>query len=215
MDLKLTGKVVIVTGGAKGIGTATVRVFAAEGSQVAVIDRDRESGMALVDSLGAGVQFIEADLSESEACRRAVEQTVSAFGGVDVLVNNAGFNDGLGLDTPPEEFMTSVRSNLLHVYAMTHHALPHLQTGPGCIVNLGSKVSVTGQGRTSGYAAAKGAVTRSHENGRWRWLRRASASTVCCLRNASPISMSASSGLSRIRQPPNKPSATSSHWGNG
>ena len=158
MDLELTGKVVIVTGGAKGIGAATVEAFAEEGSRVAVVDRDAESGAALAASLGSSVQFIEADLSESEACRRAVEQTVSAFGGVDVLVNNAGFNDGLGLDTPPEEFMTSVRSNLLHVYAMTHHALPHLQTGPGCIVNLGSKVSVTGQGRTSGYAAAKGAV---------------------------------------------------------
>jgi L-fucose dehydrogenase len=87
-----------------------------------------------------------------------VEQTVAAFGGVDVLVNNAGFNDGLGLEASPEQFMSSVRSNLLHVYAMTHHALPYLRTGPGCIVNLGSKVAVTGQGHTSGYAAAKGAI---------------------------------------------------------
>ncbi len=75
-----------------------------------------------------------------------------------MLVNNAGFNDGLGLEASPEQFMSSVRSNLLHVYAMTHHALPYLRTGPGCIVNLGSKVAVTGQGHTSGYAAAKGAI---------------------------------------------------------
>ena len=112
----------------------------------------------MAESLGAEVQFITADLSEGQACRQAVEQTVAAFGGVDVLVNNAGFNDGLGLEASPEQFMSSVRSNLLHVYAMTHHALPYLRTGPGCIVNLGSKVAVTGQGHTSGYAAAKGAI---------------------------------------------------------
>ena len=158
MDLKLSGKVVLVTGGAKDIGAAMVQAFAVEGGKVAVIDRDQEAGVALGESLGAEVQFIAADLSEGQACRQAVEQTVAAFGGVDVLVNNAGFNDGLGLEASPEQFMSSVRSNLLHVYAMTHHALPYLRTGPGCIVNLGSKVAVTGQGHTSGYAAAKGAI---------------------------------------------------------
>ncbi|HIE79217.1 MAG TPA: SDR family oxidoreductase, partial [Nitrospinaceae bacterium] len=76
-----------------------------------------------------------------------------------VLVNNAGFNDGLGLETSPEDFMTSVKNNLLHVYAMTHYALPQIRKGPGCILNLGSKVSVTGQGQTSAYAAAKGAIS--------------------------------------------------------
>jgi len=88
-----------------------------------------------------------------------VEQTVSLFGGLDVLVNNAGFNDGLGLETSPEDFMTSVQNNLLHVYAMTHYALPQIRKGAGCILNLGSKVSVTGQGQTSAYAAAKGAIS--------------------------------------------------------
>jgi len=158
MDLKLTDKVVIVTGGAKGIGAATVQAFFEEGSRVALVDRDRKAGSALSESLGAKVRLIEANLVEAAACQAAVAETVRLFGGVDVLVNNAGFNDGLGLDTSPEAFMNSVRSNLLHVYAMTHHVLPHLRKGPGCIVNLGSKVSVTGQGHTSGYAAAKGAV---------------------------------------------------------
>ena len=162
MDLELSGKVVLVTGGVKGIGAAMVQAFAVEGGKVAVIDRDQEAGVALAESLGAEVQFIAADLSEGQACRQAVEQTVAAFGGVDVLVNNAGFNDGLGLEASPEQFMSSVRSNLLHVYAMTHHALPYLRTGPGCIVNLGSKVAVTGQGPHLRICRCEGCDQRAH-----------------------------------------------------
>ena len=124
-----------------------------------VVDRDAETGSSLAKSSGSKVRFIEADLTDLEFCKQAVEQTILMFGGLDVLVNNAGFNDGLGLETPPEEFMISVQNNLLHVYAMTHYALPQLRKGPGCILNLGSKVSVTGQGKTSAYAAAKGAIS--------------------------------------------------------
>ena len=159
MDLGLRDKIVLVTGGAKGIGAATVKAFLAEDSKVVVIDRDAETGSSLAKSSGSKVRFIEADLTDLEFCKQAVEQTILMFGGLDVLVNNAGFNDGLGLETPPEEFMISVQNNLLHVYAMTHYALPQLRKGPGCILNLGSKVSVTGQGKTSAYAAAKGAIS--------------------------------------------------------
>ena len=159
MDLGLRDKIVLVTGGAKGIGAATVKAFLAEDSKVVVIDRDAETGSSLAKSSGSKVRFIEADLTDLVSCKQAVEQTISMFGGLDVLVNNAGFNDGLGLETPPEEFMISVQNNLLHVYAMTHYALPQLRKGPGCILNLGSKVSVTGQGKTSAYAAAKGAIS--------------------------------------------------------
>ena len=159
MDLGLRDKIVLVTGGAKGIGAATVKAFLAEDSKVVVVDRDAETGSSLAKSSGSKVRFIEADLTDLEFCKQAVEQTILMFGGLDVLVNNAGFNDGLGLETPPEEFMISVQNNLLHVYAMTHYALPQLRKGPGCILNLGSKVSVTGQGKTSAYAAAKGAIS--------------------------------------------------------
>ena len=159
MDLGLKDKIVLVTGGAKGIGAATVKAFLAEGSKVVLVDRDADEGSALSKSSGSKVSFIEADLTNLKSCKEAVEQTVSLFGGLDVLVNNAGFNDGLGLDTPPEKFMVSVQNNLLHVYAMTHYALPQIRKGPGCILNLGSKVSVTGQGQTSAYAAAKGAIS--------------------------------------------------------
>ena len=113
----------------------------------------------MAKSSGSKARFVEADLTNLKSCKQAVEQTVSWFGGLDVLVNNAGFNDGLGLETSPEDFMTSVQNNLLHVYAMTHYSLPQLRKGPGSILNLGSKVSVTGQGKTSAYAAAKGAIS--------------------------------------------------------
>jgi len=159
MDLGLRDKLILVTGGAKGIGAATVEAFSAEDCRVVLVDRDKETGTSLEKSLGSRVSYIEADLTNLEACKKVIEQTVSLFGGLDVLVNNAGFNDGLGLETPPEDFMISVQNNLLHVYAMTHYALPQLRKGPGCLVNLGSKVSETGQGHTSAYAAAKGAIS--------------------------------------------------------
>ena len=159
MDLGLEDKIVLVTGGAKGIGAATVKAFLAEDAKVVLVDRDTDEGSALSESSGSKASFIEADLTNLKSCKEAVEQTVSLFGGLDVLVNNAGFNDGLGLDTPPEKFIVSVQNNLLHVYAMTHYALPQLRKGPGSLVNLGSKVSETGQGHTSAYAAAKGAIS--------------------------------------------------------
>ena len=159
MDLGLRNKIVLVTGGAKGIGAATVKAFLAEDCKVVIVDRDTEAGLVLATSSGSRARFVEADLTNLKSCKQAVEQTVSWFGGLDVLVNNAGFNDGLGLETSPEDFMTSVQNNLLHVYAMTHYSLPQLRKGPGSILNLGSKVSVTGQGKTSAYAAAKGAIS--------------------------------------------------------
>ena len=159
MDLGLRDKIVLVTGGAKGIGAATVKAFLAEDCKVVIVDRDTEAGLVLAKSSDSKASFVEADLTNLKSCKQAVEQTVSWFGGLDVLVNNAGFNDGLGLETSPEDFMTSVKNNLLHVYAMTHYALPQIRKGPGCILNLGSKVSVTGQGKTSAYAAAKGAIS--------------------------------------------------------
>ena len=159
MDLGLRNKIVLVTGGAKGIGAATVKAFLAEDCKVVIVDRDTEAGPVLAKSSGSKARFVEADLTNLISCKQAVEQTVSWFGGLDVLVNNAGFNDGLGLETSPVDFMTSVQNNLLHVYAMTHYSLPQLRKGPGSILNLGSKVSVTGQGKTSAYAAAKGAIS--------------------------------------------------------
>ena len=156
MDLQLKDKAIIVTGGAKGIGAATVRAFAAEGARLAIAGRSPEEGEALARE--ANGIFIEAELAEESACKTVVKETLAAFGRIDVLVNNAGVNDGKGLDTSPEEFMASVQANLSHVYALAHLCRDELAKHAGTIVNVGSKVAITGQGGTSGYAAAKGAM---------------------------------------------------------
>ena len=161
MDLKLTGRVALVTGSAKGIGAAVARAFAREGAMAVIVDRDAPAGSALQQELAASgheARFIRADLDSAEQCQRAVAETLSVRDRIDVLVNNAGFNDAVSLYDAPDAFMKSIQANLLHVFAITHHCAPHLMRRRGTIVNVGSKVSVTGQGSTSGYAAAKGGV---------------------------------------------------------
>jgi NAD(P)-dependent dehydrogenase (short-subunit alcohol dehydrogenase family) len=157
MDLHLKEKVVVVSGGARGIGAATVRLFSREGARVVIVDRDEEAGNRLATELHEAL-FVRADLSNEAECAEAIATARRAFGAIDSLVNNAGVNDSVSLEAGPEEFMASLRRNLLHVYALTHHARADLIQRRGSVVNLSSKVATTGQGGTSGYAAAKGAI---------------------------------------------------------
>ena len=162
MDLQLKNKVVIVTGGAKGIGAAIVRAFAAEGAIPVIVDRDGEAGAQLQSELktrDTACESINVDLSAATSCSKCVEQTIANFGRIDALVNNAGRNDKVGLEHgSPEEYIASLHRNLIHYYSMAHYALRHLKRSRGAIVNIGSKTAVTGQGNTSGYASSKGAI---------------------------------------------------------
>ncbi len=161
MDLQLDEKVVLVTGGSKGIGEGIVRSFIAENAKVVNVNRSGAEGETLAtefDAQGKHYRFIAADLSDAKTCERVVEQAIGHFGRLDVVVNNAGVNDGVGLDAGPDEFIDSLNRNLTHYYAIVHHALDELKKNRGVIINIGSKVSVTGQGNTSGYAAAKGGI---------------------------------------------------------
>lgn len=158
MDLELSGRTVLVTGGAKGIGAAITRALVAERARPVIVDRDAEACTAISGEL-EGVATIVADLRDSNACRNAVEEAVRRTGRLDAVVNNAGVNDGVGLERgSPERFRESLRTSLNHYYDIAHYALPHLAATRGAIVNIASKVAVTGQGNTSGYAAAKGAI---------------------------------------------------------
>jgi L-fucose dehydrogenase len=162
MDLQLTDKVVIITGGAKGIGAAIVRACAGELAIPVIVDRDTAAGRKLQSDLqagGASCGLITVDLSTPESCSEAIEQILKSFGRIDALVNNAGQNDKVGLEQgSPAEYVASLNRNLVHYYSMAHHALPHLKQSRGTIVNIGSKTAVTGQGNTSGYASSKGAI---------------------------------------------------------
>jgi L-fucose dehydrogenase len=167
MNLELKDKVIIVTGGAKGIGEGIVRVLAAEGAIPVIIGRNEIENLKVVEELsgeGAAVYQVVAELSKPEECKKAVEAVLKKYNRIDGLVNNAGVNDGVGLETGNyEAFIASLHKNVVHYYLMVHHALPALKESKGAIVNIGSKTAETGQGNTSGYAAANGgrnALTR-------------------------------------------------------
>jgi len=161
VDLGLRDKVVIVTGGGLGIGAAISHACAAEGAIPVVINNDGDAIQANLEIMRAKGQrfgFIPMWLNSPESCRTAVEKTLAEFGRIDALVNNIGVNDNVGLEHgTPEEFMASLQRNLWHYYSMAHFCLPSLKQARGSIVNIASKVACTGQGGTSGYAAAKGA----------------------------------------------------------
>jgi L-fucose dehydrogenase len=163
MDLGLKDKIIIVTGGAKGIGAGITRSLAAEGAIPVVVGRNAEDNDAIIKEVGTGFG-ITAELTHPDECERAVKETIEKFGRIDGVINNAGVNDGVGLEKGNyEAFVASLHKNLIHYYLIVHHALPDLIKSKGSIVNIGSKVADTGQGNTSAYAAANGgrdALTR-------------------------------------------------------
>ncbi|MCD0489387.1 SDR family oxidoreductase [Pedobacter sp. MC2016-14] len=167
MDLQLKEKVIIITGGAKGIGKGLAEVFAAEGAISVIVGRKAADNLKAVSAItekGGQAFQVEAELSDPEACERAVNAIVAQFGRIDALVNNAGVNDGVGLESGNyKDFMSSLHKNVVHYYMMAHFALPELKKSKGSILNITSKTAETGQGNTSAYAAANGgrnALTR-------------------------------------------------------
>jgi L-fucose dehydrogenase len=159
MDLGLAGKVVIVTGGGAGIGGAISMALAAEGAVPVIVAR-REPDEAFLSDLKVlqpKSEFVLANLAKDEDCRSAVAAVRATFGRIDGLVNNAGTNDGVGLEAGPEAFRASLDQNLLHYYTLAHLCLEDLKAAKGAIVNISSKTALTGQGTTSAYVAAKAA----------------------------------------------------------
>ena len=164
MELGMTGKVVIVTGGAKGIGAGIVQTLTEEGAIPVIVGRsEADNLLSLKEHAPHGFQ-VTAELSDPAQCGKAVAEVMAKFGRIDGLVNNAGANDGISLEHGSyEDFMASLHRNLVHYYLMAHHALPALKASGGSIVNITSKTAETGQGGTSAYAAANGgrnALTR-------------------------------------------------------
>jgi NAD(P)-dependent dehydrogenase (short-subunit alcohol dehydrogenase family) len=167
MDLQLKDKVIIVTGGARGIGAGIVNVLANEDAVPVIVGRTEAHNLKLVDELkskGKQSAQVVAELTDPAQCEAAVKSIVEKFGRIDGLVNNAGVNDGVGLEKGNyDDFVASLHKNLIHYYLMAHHSLPWLKQSKGPIVNISSKTADTGQGNTSAYAASNGgrnALTR-------------------------------------------------------
>jgi NAD(P)-dependent dehydrogenase (short-subunit alcohol dehydrogenase family) len=161
--MNFTGKRVLVTGGTRGIGRATVEAFLAAGGQVAVNGRSTASVAKALAELGAGERAVAAagDLAEVAGCQRVVERAAEALGGLDVLVNNAGVG---GPSKPLEEttaaeWDATVNINLRAVFFSTKYAISALRASRGNVVNVASILGIRGEGANdSVYCASKGGV---------------------------------------------------------
>ena len=167
MDLQLNNKIILVSGGAKGIGEGIVKILAAEGALPVIIGRSEEDNLktvAMIEAAGGKAFQVIAELTDPLQCEQSIKIISDKFGKIDGLVNNAGVNDGVGLEHGDyNSFVASLHKNLIHYYLLAHFAIPFLKQSKGAIVNIGSKTAETGQGNTSAYAAANGgrnALTR-------------------------------------------------------
>ncbi len=167
MNLQIANKVIIVSGGAKGIGSGIVKLLAKESAIPVIVGRNEADNLKLlheVEDAGGTAWCYTAELSNPSASQETINAVLNKFNRIDGLVNNAGVNDGVGLENGDYDgFMKSIHRNLVHYYLLAHHALPALIKSKGSIVNITSKTAETGQGNTSAYAAANGgrnALTR-------------------------------------------------------
>jgi L-fucose dehydrogenase len=166
MDLELNNKVIIVTGGARGIGEGISRVLSAEGAIVVIVGRNEADNRALqveIEEAGGHAFAVAAELNDPEACEKTVRAVIQKFGRIEGLVNNATLNDGGPETGNNKRFMESLHKSLAYYYLMTQFALPHLKTSKGAIVNINYKKAGVSPISESAYAAVNGgrnALTR-------------------------------------------------------
>lgn len=154
-------RIAIVTGGAQGIGMAITRRLYAEGWKVMVADRDEDAGQELVEELAAPerVDFLPTDVADEAQVRAMVEETLAGFGGIDLLVNNAGFGHGAPVtELSLAEWNRVIATNLTGCFLCARHAVPSLRARGGVIINIASTRAVMSEPNTEAYAASKGGL---------------------------------------------------------
>ncbi|HXM24041.1 MAG TPA: SDR family NAD(P)-dependent oxidoreductase [Terriglobales bacterium] len=161
--MRLQNRVSLITGGTSGIGEATAILFAREGASVAITGRNEKRGHAVAERIlqnGGKAVFIRTDVRKAGECRRAVDETLSAFGKLDILFNNAGvFYPHTALDCSEEEWDLQLDVNLKGTFLMSKLALPPMiQQGSGVIVNNSSEWGIVGGDKAVAYCASKGVV---------------------------------------------------------
>ena len=160
MNLNLDNKVIIVSGGSKGIGLGIVDSLIKENAIPFIIGRDEFSIKKVVNkykSKNNEISYSTAELSKPHECEKAVRDAINKYNRIDGIVNNAGDNDGVSLENGNyKDFVSSLHKNLIHYYLIAHYSLKSLKKSKGVIINIGSKTSFTGQGGTSGYTASNG-----------------------------------------------------------
>lgn len=159
--MDFTGKRILVTGGTRGIGRGAVEGFLSRGARVAVNGRSAETTARAIDELDGGDRIIAApgDVATADGCRNMVEGAVTALGGLDVLVSNAGVYAIGDMGTVDEETYDRVMDvNVKGTFFCSQAALPALKDSKGSIVNLGSTAGLAGSSRTVAYCASKGAI---------------------------------------------------------
>ena len=161
--MRLKDKVALITGGTSGIGEATALLFAKEGAEVAITGRNQKRGAAVVKRIkevGNGGVFIHADVTVAADCRRAVDETVAAFGRLDILFNNAGvFYPQTAIECSEKEWDEQIDVNLKGTFLMSKFALPvMIKEGRGVIVNNSSGWGIVGGDHAVAYCASKGGV---------------------------------------------------------
>jgi NAD(P)-dependent dehydrogenase (short-subunit alcohol dehydrogenase family) len=158
---ELDGKVAVITGGASGIGEATVRLFVEEGARVVIADMQRERGEALAADIGDAVTFVACEVRQEDQVKATIEAAVSKWGRLDCMFNNAGFGGALGLyeEIPAEEFDMTFDVLVKGVFLGMKHAVPVMRAqGGGSIINTGSIAGVASGRGPLVYSAAKAAV---------------------------------------------------------